>query len=641
MATKDVSMKKIISFCFLVITFANHASAQRILVEATKIDEEKIEPSRSFTVISSDEIKLQKSHTVTDVLRKIPGLVVVQQGSAGQPTSVFIRGARSEDTLVFIDGVEVNDAMSPGNGFDFSNLSSENIERIEVYRGPQSVRFGGGALGGVINIITKTAHEKPKLYYLTEAGTNQTYRQAFSTYGKINHFNYLLGVDRLSTDGFSASSQKYEATEADGAEIQSVSGKFGWQLSNTTKLQTTFKYTEAEVDLDAFGGPGGDDPNSKNYSKRFIAGLSGSDRFFDDRLKSTIGFYFSEMNRKGENAPDSFHLDTTADHFLSENRKVQSENELILGEFSTIRLGLQWRDESGFAENFSQGTLTSLERESQSLYGGSLTYLFESQTWFFDLGGRFDQSSADHSISSFRSSLGRKFSGDGYDDGARIDNSTKVYISYGTGYKLPSLYQLHSIYGNQNLKFEDSSTIEATLEQQLTKAFLLTVTGFENRYQNYIDLEYDVTTSSGRYYNISKVKSRGFEVQAALTLLRTLKISSSYTYLETKDESTGLKLLRRPQNGWTASATYGLDSCEFFGQYTYRGKRDDYDPVLFTRVTIPAYDLFHFGGSYKFKKYFKIFARAENAFDTDYEEVAGYGTAGRSVYGGLSGEFQF
>lgn len=621
-------MIRLVFFGFLIsqIIFSQ-ANAQNVVVESTKINEEKIEPSRSSTIITAENIKTQNSATVANILAKVPGLTVVKQGGVGQTTSVFIRGARSEDTLVLIDSMEANDAMSPGGGFDFSSMTLENIERIEVYRGPQSVRFGGGALGGVINIITKEGANKPTIAYLTETGSYKTNRQAISTNGKIDNLGYSFGVDRYSTGGFSAASEKYGATEEDGAEVQSASGKLSWAVSKTAKMLATVRFTNTDVSIDTFGGPGGDDPNNKNKSKQLVTGISGSERFFEDRLKSTLGIYYSEIDRQGRNKPDAESLTDSIDRFLSENRKIQSENDFSFGENSTIRFSLQWRDESGHGDTILNGSPKNIDRKSQHTFGTSLTYLYDSETWFFDLGMRMDQSSTVSSISSFRSSLGRKLYG----------TNTKIYLSYGTGYKLPTLYQLYSEYGNQNLKYEDAATVEATIVQEIAKGSSLTITTFENRYKNYID--WDPNPSPGRYYNISNAKTRGFEVQVSSKVSEEIELSGNYTYLEANDETTGLKLLRRPQNTWTLTANYQISSMDFVGHYIYRGERDDYDPDTFERISVPAYDLFSFGVSYEIKKYFKVFARIENAFDKKYEEVAGYGTAGRALYAGLSGDF--
>ncbi len=621
---RAANLFQIICF-FVILTSSPYAGAQEVIVEATNINEGKIEPSRSARIISESELRLQKATTVADVLRSIPGLEVVRQGGVGQTTSVFIRGARSEDTLVLIDGMEANDAMSPACGFDFSSMMTENIERIEIYRGPQSVRFGAGALGGVINIITKEGAAKSQFNYLAEAGSFQTDREALSSNGKTGDLAYSLGLERFSSRGFSAASERSGNTEPDGTSIGSISAKLVWNITRTAKAQATIRYTDANIEIDSHGGVGGDDPNNTTQAKQVITGLSASDRFFDEHLKSTFGLSYSEVDRTGRNEPNIGNTTDSRDHFLSENRKVHLENELTIGEYSTFRLGIQGRDESGLSNSILNGTPTSVDRKDQSVLGESLTYLFESESWFFDIGSRADHSSKVGAISSYRTSFGRKF----------LESEAKAYVSYGTGFKLPSLYQLYSTYGDQNLKQEDSDTIESTVEKKIGMNSLVIITAFENHYRNLID--YNMATS--RYFNLSKARSRGFEFQASSTVKRALTLKGSYAYLETVDETTGLKLLRRPQNAWTAVGIYKIAAYEISGQYSFRGERDDIDPVSFQRISNGSYDLVNVGGSYQFKDWLKVYARIENVFDRKYEEVAGYGTAGQSIYAGLSGDF--
>ncbi len=618
-------MRKFYNFIFIFILITHHSElkAQEVIVEATQLYEERIESSRTATVIHLDNDQQLKSQTVAEILNKIPGVEVIRQGGIGQTTSAFIRGARSEDTLVLIDGTEANDAMSPAFGYDFSTMSSENIERIEVYRGPQSVRFGAGALGGVINIVTRTGKGKIESAYLGEFGSFTTSRQSITNSGAVENFNYSIAGSTLSTNGFSAASEKSANTEADGARVCSGSIKIDWAPTQSARLETTLRYTIADLEIDSHGGLNGDDPNNKTISQQLITGVTGTERFFADQLKVSLGAYFSDVNRKGRNEPDTNNATDSAEKFLSENRKIQTEVEWLLGEVHTLRFGLNYRDESGTSESVFNGVSAFIPRKKQTVMGESITYLFESETWFFDLGTRLDQSSKVSSVPSYRASLGR------------ILANTKVFVSYGTGYKLPSLYQLYSTYGDENLQRENSTTLEATLERKLSEKSNLMLSVFENKFREMID--FNMTTN--RYFNLSKSSSHGFEVQSSIEMTPSLQLSGSYTYLESKDESTNLKLLRRPQNVVALSAELRKDNYQFFTEYRYRGEREDADPGAFNRITMKSYSLISLGGYYNFKEWFKLHARIENLFDESYEEVAGYGSMRRSFFVGLSGNF--
>ncbi|MBM4308851.1 MAG: TonB-dependent receptor, partial [Deltaproteobacteria bacterium] len=156
---------------------------EKIVVTATRIETPVEEIASSVTVISSQEVERKKKAYVLDLLREAPGINVARTGGPGKETAVFIRGANSEHTLVLIDGVEVNDSMSPGRSFDFANLTVDNVERIEILRGPQSTLYGSDAIGGVINIITKKGEGKPKFSLSAEGGSFTTFRETAGVSG--------------------------------------------------------------------------------------------------------------------------------------------------------------------------------------------------------------------------------------------------------------------------------------------------------------------------------------------------------------------------------------------------------------------------------------------------------------------------
>ncbi len=146
-----------------------------IVVTATRLPTQRLRVGSSTTVITSEDIARKQLRTVPQALQTVPGLHVVQSGGAGQQTSVFMRGANSNQTLVLIDGIEANDPGSPAGAMDFSNLLVDNIERIEVVRGPQSTLYGSDAIGGVIHIITRKGKGKPTGTARAEGGSHETY----------------------------------------------------------------------------------------------------------------------------------------------------------------------------------------------------------------------------------------------------------------------------------------------------------------------------------------------------------------------------------------------------------------------------------------------------------------------------------
>ncbi|HKB85203.1 MAG TPA: TonB-dependent receptor plug domain-containing protein, partial [Ignavibacteriaceae bacterium] len=147
-----------------------------VVVTATRTETPLIELANSITIIDSAEIAESKKNNVMDLLKDEYGVDIVQQGGPGKLANVLIRGGNAEHTLVLLDGIEMNMPSDPGNTFDFSNLLTDNIQRIEILRGPQSTMYGSDALAGVINIITKTGTKGNKYFLSGEGGTYNTYK---------------------------------------------------------------------------------------------------------------------------------------------------------------------------------------------------------------------------------------------------------------------------------------------------------------------------------------------------------------------------------------------------------------------------------------------------------------------------------
>ncbi|XGC80770.1 TonB-dependent receptor plug domain-containing protein [Bdellovibrio bacteriovorus] len=615
-------MKNIVVVGLLLGSLSTYAQIKTVVVESSGIVEESADTSSWVTVLDENEIKKQNKSTVADLLRDVPGVEVVRQGGVGQTTSIFIRGARSEDTLVLIDGIRANELMSPSGGFDFSSLSSVNIARIEVHRGPQSVRFGSGAMGGVINIITKEGKGPFAVSFMTEAGSYETFRAGAAISGRQNHVGYSIGVEGFQTAGFSAADKSQGNTEADGAKVGTVSSKLTYHASETGKIVGSLRYSQADVDLDYAGGTQGDDPNSTAVFKQLITGVTGVDHFFSNTLRSSLSFTFSEVTRFDENETDSVHADVSENYFISELQQIETTHEWMPTSTQSLKFVLSYQDESGKGYSNYSGFATPFAREHLKNTGEGLFYSYDDNQWLFDAGLRYDQQSEKGQAVSARSSVGRRI----------VATDSLIRLTYGTGFKNPSLYQLYSSYGDLGLKSQDGKALDISLEQQLGERFEFSADLFRTFYDDLIDFD----TVSSKYKNIASAQSEGFELQGRYKILNSLSVKANYTYLETKDNTTNLRLLRRPMNAYSVSAIYTHDLLEGSLQYRYVGDRADVDPNTFARTENSSYDVVSLKGSYKFSEDIKLTGRIENLFDRKYQEVLGYGTPERSFFIGLS-----
>lgn len=618
-------------------TGAQEKGTEEIVITATRLNTALEEVGSSVTIITEKEIKQQQKKTVAEVLRSVPALDVVQSGGPGTETDVFIRGANSEHTLVMLDGVELNDPMSPGRSYDFANLTVDDIERIEIVRGPQSTLYGSDAIGGVINIITKKGSGKPSGFIAAEGGSFRTDAERAGVSGGTGLFNYSLGLSRLDTKGISAAGEKYGNHEKDGYDNITYSTRLGITPSKNFDADLILRYISAKADIDDSGGPGGDDPNNTASTRELDIRTQARLALFDDVWEQKLGCSLSDHHRLYDNPVDADHP-TDSDHSTYEGRvlKFDWQHNLRLHETNMLTVGMEREEETGksdYSSESSYGPYTStFDKESARTAGYYLQDRISLwDAWFTTVGGRLDEHSKFGSASTFRIASAYNLEQTG----------TSFKGSYGTGFKAPSLYQLYSPYGDEELNPEKSTGWDIGLEQTLFgKLLSIGATYFFNDFKNLID--YDSATS--KYVNVARAESKGVEVSLSAQPMDELTLRAGYTLTDTEDKDTGEALLRRPKNKASFDVNYRfLGKGNFNVGVLYVGKRDDnaYDPVTYssTRVSLDSYTLVNLAASYDITPHIQISGRIENLFDVNYEEVYGYGTPGFAAYGGMKLSF--
>src|SRR3989475_11070984 len=267
----------ILPLCISLPTFADAPPPQvleEVVVTATKTPVPVSQLTSAVEVIRGEELEQKKIKTVIDALRLAQSVTVTQTGGPGTLATVGIRGASTAQTLVLVDGVIVN---SPTAGqFDFGSLTTDNIERIEILRGAQSMLWGSDAMGGVINIITKKGKGAPTASAFLEYGSFVTLRERAQVSGKKGPFDLSASVTQWDTNGFSAVNFKRGATERDGFHNFQTSARAGVTLPNDGRLDFNLRWWKSHVDIDGFtltGGPA-DVFGAKTLDHRLI--LSGS-----------------------------------------------------------------------------------------------------------------------------------------------------------------------------------------------------------------------------------------------------------------------------------------------------------------------------------------------------------------------------
>ncbi len=604
---------------------------EEVVVTATRIETPPSQVGSSVTIIRREDIERRKQPTVVELLRTVPGLHVVQAGPRGGQASVFIRGAKSEHTLVLIDGVEMNDPMTPGRSFDWAHLTTDNVERIEVLRGPQSTLYGSDAVGGVINIITRRGKGKPSLSFSTEAGSHRTFRESLSVLGATPLLNYAIGASRLDTDGISSASRRNGNFEDDNYRNTSFSAKLGFTPAENLDVDVIARCIKTRAGIDNSYGVM-DDPNYWADTEQRFLRAQGRLKLFDGRWEQTFGVSYTGHERRTHNGPDAAHPgEFERSRYLGDILRFDWQHTLRLHRTNTVVFGLETEEETGKGSYLSQWGPSPFPRQSArttSFYAQDQISLWDR--WFTTIGFRHD----DHE--QFGSELTYRVASTYH----LRETGTRIRGSVGTGFKAPTLFQLYApYYGNPDLQPEKSKGCDIGIEQDLFGGILtLDATAFRNRYKNLIDYSF-VTWS---YLNVGKARSSGVELGATLRPRDDLWFRASFTRTSTEDETTGQALLRRPKNKAALEANYRiLKGTNLNLSALYVGPRADVDATSWpaTRVKLQSYVLVNLAVTHDVTKNLQVFGRIENLLNERYEEVKGYGTPGIGFFAGLRGSF--
>ncbi|MBX7136575.1 MAG: TonB-dependent receptor [Oligoflexia bacterium] len=602
-----------------------------IVVSATRIESDRREVASSVSVISAEQIEARGVSEVKDILKDVAGVDVVQSGGAGGNTSIFIRGANSEHTLVLIDGIEANNPINPTRAYDFSNLTLDNVEQIEVLRGPQSVLYGSDAMGGVVSIRTRKGHGAPAGSLYFEAGSFDSYLERANLHGSEGIFNYSLSASRLDTGGISAASTSYGNHEADGFEDTALAARFGLDLSETLALNLYLRNIDSNSDLDNFGGAFGDDPNRVLDNREFMTRGEAVVKLFDGRLKQTWGISWNEQDLQDDNDPDQLNPgELLRSSYDGDLLKLDLQNQIALGERAQLLIGVETEEESASSEYFSDGAFgpftSNFEETSERTNGYYAELALNADRRFFaTFGVRVDdhESFGDHVT--YRIAPVYLINATG----------TKLFGTVGTGFKAPSLFNLNSEFGNPELDPEESLGIDAGVEQKIYgDALTVGATWFWNKFDDLISFN----PATFVFENVNQAKTRGLELMVRGTAGPALDSQIELTLMDTEDQSTGEDLLRRPHAKIGAGITYRpIDKLRLGAGLVFVGVRDDNDfsGAAPLRTQLSSYSLVNLNAGYRLLPNVELFLRVENLFDRSYEDVLGFGSPGAAGYGGL------
>ncbi|QEQ57070.1 TonB-dependent receptor plug domain-containing protein [Chlorobium phaeovibrioides] len=596
-------------------------TTDEVVVSATKtLNSISDAGGSSVTVITAEDIANSGKETVAEVIKGVPGIDIASSGGIGSTTSIFMRGADSKNVLLLIDGVPTNDPSDGNRAASIANLTVDNIERIEVVRGPLSSLYGASASAGVINIITKRGGVESSVYGGVEGGSFGTNKFYGGATGMKGLFDYAVNVSRYRTDGFSTVDERNRCINPGNAEYEddsyentTWSGNFGLKLSSVASLRTVLRYTDAALDYDASNADSSvNSSDTKSFNGRIALTLDTKPLF------STFSYDFNSIDRDNTSG-------TTVSRYHGYLYDLGWQGDIAATANNTVTVGLNYQNES--LDNNADGTAMDKSVDTKSA--------FLQDQWHiggFDLVGavRFEDHETFGNKTTWRVAPSYAL------------GNTKLKFSYGTGYTAPSLYQLYSTddwgggpVGNDQLKPETSRGWDAGFEQKIVDNLKFGATYFRTDYDDRID--YDSATF--RYVQVSgKTKTSGVESFVEWNPLKQLFLAGNYTYTYTRNP-LGEELARRPKNkaGLTASWE-ATDKVKLNTSMQWVGSRIDSeakDENCITTNKLESYFLANLSASFQVHENVELYGRVDNLFDEYYEEVWSYATPGRSAYAGM------
>ncbi|WP_409998784.1 TonB-dependent receptor domain-containing protein [Bradyrhizobium sp. SZCCHNS2022] len=595
----------------------------RVAVSPTGIVTPVANVANAITIVTDRDIATQQARTVPDILSTVPGLNVVQAGGPGGQTNVFVRGTNANHTKLIIDGIDVGDVTNGNGAFDFAHLLAADIQQFEVLRGPQSGLYGSDAIGGVISVITRKGDGPARATASVESGSFKTFNQSAGLSGSQANVNYAVNVAHLHAGDVPVTPWQLlpAGQKAIGNTYDNVtaSAKLGVDLNEAWTLNSVVRTTDATLLFTGDSGfPSVPDAVRSNHTVRQLATR-------EEAVWSLLGGRI--RNYFGVNYVNNRSSDLTAGNPVA---------AVATGE----RIKYDWHAVTELAPH--NNLIVGLEQQTERLKTADLSAENGNKAGFIELQTEFARRW--FVVASLRNDVNDQFGGHGT---YRIApamilpvTETKLKASYGTGFKAPTLSQLHqdfpafNFFANPDLKPEESTGYDAGFEQPLFSGRVrFGTTYFHNSITNLINFNTTFTS----YANVGLATTEGTESFVAADLTDRISLRADYTFTRAIDAATGQQLLRRPKEKWSATATWlPIDALSLSATVL---RISDWLDVsrdgLTTGLVAPGYTIVNLRGDYALSDQVKLFGRVDNLFNRHYQNPTGFLAPGLGVFAGI------
>ena len=571
-----------------------------IIVTATRTAQTVDDSLASVTVITREDIEKLQAKDLRAVLSGIVGIDISNAGGFGKQTSLYMRGTNTGHTLVLIDGVQIGSATL--GQVAYQDIPVEQIERIEIVRGPRASLYGSEAIGGVIQIFTRKPTETMNVYFSAGTGSEQTHKLTAGISGKTNQTSFSLNASSFETDGINA--KRNNNPDNDGYNRESASLNIKQQLNKTDYLEASFLGTNGENQYDGtFDIPG----STTDYASEINQEVFGLKGVFNATADWQIKLSANQSQDKSNEFIDS----VKTDEFNTRRKSFLWQNDIVITEANLFTFGLEKQDTS--ISGTSNHSKKSRENKAAFIQNN---WTADKSTLLVSLRADDNEAFGNHTTGNISW---------GYDFGY----NAHLTLSAGTGFKAPTFNDLYwpvSAFsqGNPNVLPEESESFEIGLKQKNVQINL-----YKTTIKNLID--WDNATGIWMPSNIDNAVIRGIEFQLSL-LLDGWDTKLQLSLLDPRNIGTGQVLNNRSRE------SVRLDFNKDFGKYTLgstlkaQSKRHGF-------TTVSGYALVDLRASYKINKKWILRGNIGNVLDKRYEVNSGYNTLERNVFISLNYQY--
>ena len=617
------------------IAWAQQDSLPRIVITATRVDAPTGAGITAGTIIGRERIERSGVRDVAELLRLVPGVSIARSGGPGAQSSLFLRGGENDYVRVLVDGVQVND---PGGAVDLAWLSVDDVDRIEIVRGPASVLYGTDAMTGVVQLFTRRGTAPAAEAEISAGRYGRRVMKGNASTG-FSRWNLILGAARERSDGLLAFNSNY-ARDVGSAALRATT-------SAATRLELSLRGVNDEYHFPTDGAGKVEDRNAFRDTHRFIGSATLS-HGMSSRVRGELSLAAMNTRGRDDDRPDA-PSDTMGFYYYDalttvRRRAADARVHVMLSPSSVLTIGgevvreaQRGNDSSSFSSERSRFVA---DRRNSAAYA---QWLSEHGRVSLTMGGRYDENDTFGAFRTARAGLA-----------VRAWHGGSVSASAGTAFKAPTFFESFNTAfssGNPDLSPERSRSWEAGVRQvALDGRLTIGATWFDQRFRDMIQYAF-ISPGLPNYFNVAAASARGLELEAAARLSSFLTMGASATRLRTRVDDAGLqtgesatfvrgsRLLRRPSTSAAGTLAIDLPGDAAADVAVVRtGRRDDRDFSTFpaTPVVLPAWTRVDVAFTRSLAldwtgARLALMMRLENVLGAGYEEIANYPAAGRSL----------